>query len=139
MEKKITELNELLELAANDLLLAVDNPGDPTKETKYIKASTLLDFINGPNINPNNYDTTINLFDLMTKSSNGVTFTSDIDNKVSFNSNFPSGTIKNMQINVNGQEKALISFYSIYLNNAITIVIEGIVYNTTFIDGVKNL
>jgi len=139
MEKKITELNELLELAANDLLLAVDNPGDPTKETKYIKASTLLDFINGPNINPNNYDTTINLFDLMTKSSNGVTFTSDIDNKISFNSNFPSGTIKNMQINVNGQEKALISFYSIYLNNAITIVIEGIVYNTTFIDGVKNL
>jgi hypothetical protein len=139
MEKKITELNELLELAANDLLLAVDNPGDPTKETKYIKASTLLDFINGPNINPNNYDTTINLFDLITKSSNGVTFTSDIDNKVSFNSNFPSGTIKNMQINVNGQEKALISFYSIYLNNAITIVIEGIVYNTTFIDGVKNL
>jgi len=139
MEKKITELNELLELAANDLLLAVDNPGDPTKETKYIKASTLLDFINGPNINPNNYDTTINLFDLMTKSSNGVTFTSDIDNKISFNSNFPSGTIKNMQINVNGQEKALISFYSIYLNNGITIVIEGIVYNTTFIDGVKNL
>lgn len=139
MEKRITELSELLELASNDLLLAVDNPGEPSSETKYIKASTLLDFINGPDINPNKYDTTINLNDLMTKSSNGITFTSDLGNSISFNSSYISGSPKSMEVIVAGQEKALISFYSNYINNSITIVIEGVVYNTTLIDGVKNL
>lgn len=139
MEKRITELSELLELASNDLLLAVDNPGEPSGETKYIKASTLLDFVNGPDINPNKYDTTINLNDFMTKSSNGITFTSDLGNSISFNSSYISGSPKSMEVIVAGQEKALISFYSNYLNNSITMVIEGVVYNTTLIDGVKNL
>jgi hypothetical protein len=139
MEKKITDLSELLELAGNDLLLAVDDPGEPSGETKYIRASTLLDFVNGPDINPNKYDTTINLTDLVTKSSNGITFTSDLGNSVSFNSSYPSGVPNSMEVIVKGQEKALISFYSNYLSNSLTIVIEGVVYNTTFVDGVKNL
>lgn len=138
MNKKITELNELLNLSSNDILLVVDDPS-LGGETKYVTAATLLDFLNGPNTNPNEYNTTILLDDSNIKSSVGITFSSNMGNSISFNSESLSGLIKSMQINIGAQEKASIEFYSAYLDKPITIFIEGVVYNTTFINGIKNL
>lgn len=139
MSKKITELNELIGLTSEDIILGVDNPDQQGSETKYIKISTLLDFLNGPDINPNKYDTTINLTDSNTKNSNGVNFTSNINNSISFNKMYLNGIANSMQVNINQLEQGLITFYSVYLGEAVTIIIDGIVYNTTFIDGIKNL